>query len=564
MTERDNRHHGRNAEVQIRSLHTEIDRLREQKEQDDHIIEELKQHMLKLEEENREQAESIEWARKTIGKKQIGLLMDKHFNAGNAAYIKVVRCMMDPMTQTLKPFVRAHVLHHHSVDPKTINPLFTGPDTSWSGEDSDSDSDSDSDDDDDDDDDDGGNDIDHGAEFFGVLGATIHRFMVSKPRPPYTKSSPEPHPSLCSLQDTYLNHRTSYLLIMMHAMSTGIACVPTRHEYLSKPREHRRALVSSGIAADMVEMGNRSMKGTVVPPPFQIMMRDTLEAQRRTPSRLVRLFTLMKVSLSPIKPKHHTAISNAKTWYQYLPWDLVPTGTVVRHQIDNCNSVRTTADSNGSFGVNLTAHAKSIFTPKDLRHLGLYDHLDPAHPYRLRVVSDFTDVFDTNDKFNASPEAFKKVHEAAEARMECAFTLMQKATNSIPGWVEELRGGDYTKEAIVKMSKSMANKGIKVMSLPMHRVKGSPGINGHDLSEGWESRYPRNNEAKLDYTKFNNIRHYDVGHYSVDNVLDNILTAQFSQQELGVGPIKHIATNLEDVSGLSVFYLFVSKTLNNV
>ena len=110
----------------------------------------------------------------------------------------------------------------------------------------------------------------------------------------------------------------------------------------------------------------------------------------------------------------------------------------------------------------------------------------------------------------------------------------------------------------------MANEGIKVMSLPMHEVKGSPGINGHDLSEGWESRYPRNNEAKLDYTKFNNIRHYDDGHYSVDNVLDNIITAQFSQQELGVGPIKHIATNLEDVSGLSFFYLFVSKTLNNV
>jgi hypothetical protein len=39
----------------------------------------------------------------------------------------------------------------------------------------------------------------------------------------------------------------------------------------------------------------------------------------------------------------------------------------------------------------------------------------------------------------------------------------------------------------------------------------------------------RNNEANLDDTRFNNIRRYDVGHYSVDNVLDNLMAARFAQ-----------------------------------
>jgi hypothetical protein len=48
----------------------------------------------------------------------------------------------------------------------------------------------------------------------------------------------------------------------------------------------------------------------------------------------------------------------------------------------------------------------------------------------------------------------------------------------------------------------------------------------------------RNNEANLDYTRFNNIRRYDVGHCSVDNVLDHLMAAQVAQQELGPGAVE--------------------------
>ena len=57
MTSRDNRLHSRNEDKVIRSLRAENRRLLDQKKQDDHTIEELKQHMSKLEEENKKQAE---------------------------------------------------------------------------------------------------------------------------------------------------------------------------------------------------------------------------------------------------------------------------------------------------------------------------------------------------------------------------------------------------------------------------------------------------------------------------------------------------------------------------
>ena len=480
----------------------------------------------------------IEWAKKTIGPKQFLLPHDPLFIAGQSAFVKLIRMIKNPTTNVLEAKSSSYVFHHHScrlegtrpiIDPRLIcsDETTTTDATGATGATE-------------------GDEADCGTSFIGVLGATLHQLKFTQPRSPYSTEHPEPEPTLASLQKAFLNDRQSYLLIMLHAMASGLAKIPTRTEYIHKPWEHRRALVYAGIAASMVEVGCHSLGGSTIPPPYQIFNRDTLEAQRHTSVRLLALNNRLGTTLTPTRVENYKGTINAKKMYQYLPWVELPPGCITRYTIDNCNSTRTTPDEEGSFGVNLTSVVTSVFTREDQQRLGMLDHLSEDHPYRLRAMDDFTKTFEHNSDFHTQEASTITLDKAGVERMNCGFELIQQlnAANQGSGWVEEVNGCVYTKKELMVLAKKWKSQGIENFSLPMAFVKGSKMVNGHDLPPGWKDNLPQNERMKCAYLRRNAVISTDVGHFSVDNVEENTRFAQFAQYQIGVGPLDHYSSNI--------------------
>ena len=479
-------------------------------------VQELEEQCQSVQEKKNILQRNLNWCLRTIGPKLLYLLQgkDAHFNAGQAAYVSVYINFKPKNENEFKTIQRGHIIHkiHDNSINDPISPIVQSTPQER-------------------------------QELVGLVGQVFRFIEFKQPHKPYDPvTNPPPGSSLGSLQNCYL-HNPSLLLIMVHAMTTGHVNVPTFQEYIKKTWQHCRGLMFAGIASNMIEMGFGSC-GNTVSPPFQIFEHDLMEAQCGLGSRYRATQIRLGLSLSEPRIKDYASRLEAANQFQYLPKSLLPTGTITHHIVDNVIDKQSTPNEKGQYIENLTAHFTRIITPEQQAHLGMYEHFQ-ANPYRLHLYSDLTNnVTCTEDLSKTSESCYETLDEATDSRVVAAMELYLHL-NLLFGnalWIDEVKDCACNKIAMTTLSKKLTKMGASVYSLPMANVKGKIGPNGADLCPGWKERMPENQEQLLAYLCKNNYFKTDVGKYSVDNIKDNAKLVQQIQQQLGIGPLGHIAT----------------------
>ena len=232
---------------------------------------------------------------------------------------------------------------------------------------------------------------------------------------------------------------TQLFLKFIYSICTGFTSFPTIQEYLQKQQAHRRALLYAGAAANLIRMAFRTNTGNTVPSPLQLVMRKQLACQRYVSKRLWVFMNIIGLTLLKRKVTKTNGILDAAGMYQYLPWKLVPWGSVVHTIYDNCIYKRTTENAKGQYSQNMTSDVRRVITPDDLDAMGFYNHLEDGEIPRNRIDSDFDDAFPTTQSLAGTNENdFIPVDRAGEARINIAFEMYQylnQKYNGISGLV---------------------------------------------------------------------------------------------------------------------------------